>query len=133
MFNMFKKIACITLVVALFSFTPAFAQDEGQGMQRVLRSTLYGGIIGAVGGLAIMLFTEKPEDHFDYLATGVGVGILSGLTYGLATSTGRIAIAEVEDGKVTFNIPEIKANKIEDDRSDIREVVATVGLFNYKF
>jgi drug/metabolite transporter (DMT)-like permease len=130
---MFKKIACIAIIITMFSFTPAFAQDEGQGMERVLRSTIYGAAIGAVAGLAFMLFTDNPEDHFDYIATGGGVGILGGLTYGLATSTGRIAIAEMEDGKVMFNIPAIKANMIEDNWSEVKEVVATIDLFNYRF
>jgi len=131
---MFKKIACIAVVVTLmFSASNAFAQDEGQGMQRILRSTVYGGAIGLVAGFAFMLFTDNPEDHYDFLASGAGVGILGGLAYGLVTSSGRIAIAEVEKGTVKLNVPTVTTEQNEFTRYNRSEVVTTVGLVAYRF
>jgi hypothetical protein len=131
---MLKRIACIAVVITLiFSSVPAFAQDEGQGMQRILRSTVYGGAIGLVAGFAFLLFTNNPEDHYDFLSYGAGVGILAGLGYGLATTSGRIAIAEVDNGKMKLNIPELKADINMNDRFNTKEVVTSVGLLNYRF
>ncbi|MFQ5329659.1 MAG: hypothetical protein ACE5D4_06695 [Thermodesulfobacteriota bacterium] len=131
---MLKKFACITVVLTLiFSAVPAFAQDDGQGMHRIFRSTVYGGAIGLVAGFAFLLFTDNPEDHYDFLSAGAGVGILAGLGYGLATSSGRIAIAEVDNGTVKLNVPELRADIKENDRFNSKEVVTSVGLLNYRF
>jgi len=131
---MFKKIACIAVAFTLiFSASNALAQDEGQGMARILRSTVYGGAIGLVAGAAFMLFTDNPENHFDFLATGAGIGILGGLGYGLATSSGRIAIVEVEQDNVKLHVPTVATVHNEFTRYNRSETVATVGLVGYRF
>ena len=131
---MLKRIACIAVVLTMiFSSMPAFAQDDGQGMHRIFRSTVYGGAIGLVAGFAFLLFTDNPEDHYDFLSAGAGVGILAGLGYGLATSSGRISIAEVENGAVTLHIPDLKTDISESERLNTKEVVTSVGLLNYSF
>ena len=129
-----KRVACVAVAAMIFFSTlsaPVLAQDDGMG--RILKDTVYGGAIGAIAGVAFMLFTDNPEDHFDYLATGAGIGILGGLAYGLATTSGRVAIAEIEDGRMTLNMPEIETRMINDEKTGVKEVVGTVGLLSYKF
>ena len=131
----FSKIKKISTLLAFFVFVTfsgeAFAEDM---MQTTLRDALYGGIVGALIGSAVVLLTDNPEDHLGFIPTGAGVGILVGAAYGVATS-GVISTAgaEIEDGKLTLNMPTIRTEKVFDEMANVQEVIEKVDLIRVRF
>jgi len=131
----FSKIKKISALLAFFVFVTfsgeAFAEDM---MQTTLRDALYGGIVGALIGSAVVLLTDYPEDHLGFIPTGAGVGILVGAAYGVATS-GVISTAgaEIEDGKLTLNMPTIRTEKVFDEMANVQEVIEKVDLIRVRF
>ena len=131
----FSKIKKISALLAFFVFVTfsgeAFAEDM---MQTTLRDALYGGIVGALIGSAVVLLTDNPEDHLGFIPTGAGVGILVGAAYGVATS-GVISTAgaEIEDGKLTLNMPTIRTEKVFDEVANVHEVIEKVELIRVRF
>lgn len=129
-----KKI--IVLAVILSIAVPAlpsrvFAADDSIMMQNIFRDTLYGGAIGAVIGVGFMLLRGKPTDHWNYVAYGAGGGIIAGAAIGMASSTK--ALAEIEGGRITLNVPELKTNIVQDKRDEKIEVVRHLSLLRYNF
>lgn len=130
-----SKIKKISALVAFFVFVAfssnALAEDV---MQTTLRDALYGGIVGALIGSAVVLLTDNPDNHLGFIPTGAGVGILVGAAYGVASS-GVIttAGAEIEDGKVTLNLPTIKSEEVYDEVANVQEVIERVDLIRLKF
>ncbi|MBI5643719.1 MAG: hypothetical protein HY954_09635 [Deltaproteobacteria bacterium] len=103
-------------------------------MQKTMRDALYGGIVGALVGSAVLLLTDNPDDHLSYIPTGAAVGILAGAAFGVATSgVIQSATAEVEDGKLTFNMPTIKKEKIYDEVANRYEEIDQIDLIKVKF
>ena len=129
---MFKRVLTVLLVVTLLSFSrAAFAEDL---MSVTLRDALYGGVIGALLGTAVLLLTDEPEDHLDYIPAGAGVGILVGAAYGIA-STGPVgAVAEVdENGRFAFNLPQLTSDSFYDKITDTWELIGRVDLLRLRF
>ena len=75
--------ASFALLAALLLAVPGPARAASYVAQDIWYSTLYGAAIGGVAGTGVMLLTDDPLDHTDYVVTGVGVGILTGLAYGI--------------------------------------------------
>ncbi len=134
MMQRLKKYLAVFLVFSFFfSFSARTVMAEDT-MQRVLTDSLYGGLIGALLGTAVLLLTDNPGDHMDYIATGAGVGILGGAAYGIATSgVVERAGAEVEDGRVTFNMPTVKKEKVFDEKINKVEEIESVDLIRLNF
>jgi len=131
-FSRIKKISALLAFFILVTFSgQALAEDM---MQVTLRDALYGGIVGALIGSAVVLLTDNPDNHLGFIPTGAGVGILAGAAYGVATS-GVIttAGAEIEDGKFTLNMPTIKTEKVYDDVVHVTEEIEKVDLIRVKF
>ena len=93
-----KKITFITLIMSILSL-PAVARAEDP-MQKTLRDSAYGGLIGALTGTAVLLLTKNPSDHLGFIPTGAAVGVLAGAAYGIASSGAAGAAAEVDNGKI---------------------------------
>lgn len=98
-----KIVAVMTLVSLLTTVTSAFAADET--IKEVFTDAFYGAAIGGLIGGALMVFRDKPADHFNYIAYGAATGVLAGTAYGLAKSAR--AFAEVENGRVKIALPTI--------------------------
>ena len=98
-----KFVAIMTLVSLLSAASSAFAEDNT--IREVYTDAFYGAAIGALVGGALMVFTNKPSDHFMNIAYGAASGVLVGTAYGLAKSAR--AFAEVENGKVKVAFPTI--------------------------
>lgn len=128
-----RLIVLIVILSMSVSALPSriFAADNGVMMQNVFRDTLYGGAIGAVIGVGFMLLTKEPKDHWNYIAYGAGGGIIAGAAISIASSTK--AVAEIEGGRITFNVPNIKTNIIQDKRDEKTEVVRHFSLLRYNF
>ncbi|HKK13411.1 MAG TPA: hypothetical protein VKA14_01990 [Gammaproteobacteria bacterium] len=101
--------ASIALAAALLAAVPGQSRAASYVAQDVWYSTLYGAAIGGVAGAGVMLLTDKPLDHTDYIVTGVGVGILSGLAYGIysySASGSYGALANVDpSGTTHYAVP----------------------------
>lgn len=127
-----RRISALLLIFTLFTFTTsAVAQDT---MQRTLRDSLYGGLIGALLGSAVLLLTDNPDDHLSYIPTGAAVGILVGAAYGVATSGMIQSAAEIdENGKLSLNMPTIATEKIYDEKLDKVEQIERIELVRLRF
>lgn len=129
-----RKITVLLVAVSVFAFsTQAKAADDA--MSNTLTDALYGGAIGALVGTAVLLLTDNPGDHVDYIFTGAGIGILGGVAYGLATSgvVQRAATEyDVEEG-ITFAMPTIKRVEVYDEFLSKKEVINSVDLLKIRF
>ncbi|HAO93973.1 MAG: hypothetical protein A2X99_01665 [Deltaproteobacteria bacterium GWB2_55_19] len=127
-----KRISALALIFTLLTFSVVRAEDV---MQQTMRDAIYGGVVGALVGAAVLLLTDNPDDHLGYIPTGAGVGVLAGVAYGVATSGMMItsSAAEVEDGKITFNMPTIKKEKVYDEIANRYEEIEQVDLIRVKF
>jgi hypothetical protein len=129
--NFIKKVSTISLLLVFFVFTSrSFADDT---MQYTLKNSLYGGILGGLIGSAVLLLSDEPDDNLSYIPTGVGVGVLLGAAYGLATSGVVESIGEIEDGRFTFNMPTLKRVEIFDENANDRELINSIDLLRFKF
>ncbi|HKJ87580.1 MAG TPA: hypothetical protein VKA48_03645 [Gammaproteobacteria bacterium] len=101
--------ASLALGASLLLVLPTPSRAASYVAQDVWYSTLYGAAIGGVAGAGVMLLTDQPLDHTDYMVTGVGVGILSGLAYGIysySASSSYGAFANVDEAGVThYSLP----------------------------
>ena len=94
---MIKKYLVISAVSLILLANTAFAQDSGQ---IVFKDTLYGTAIGAIIGSAFYL---ADDDHFaTKFSTGVILGAIGGLAYGLYETESFVAI---ENNKIRVAVP----------------------------
>jgi opacity protein-like surface antigen len=100
------------MAIALMA-TPAYAADYE--IENTFSDALYGGGLGVLVGGALMLISGNPQDHWNYLTIGAGVGVIGGVGYGLMKSSG--SLATLEDGKVKLAMPtpQIKVHQIAGD------------------
>lgn len=128
-----RKITVLLVAVSVFAFsTQAKAADDA--MSNTLTDALYGGAIGALVGTAVLLLTDHPGDHIDYIFTGAGVGILGGVAYGLATSgVVQRAATEYDGESFTLAMPTIKRVEVYDEFLSKKEVINSVDLLKIRF
>lgn len=133
MIGRLRKIAALAMVFTILTVSTASAQDT---MQTTLRNSLYGGVIGALLGAAVMLLTENPDDHLNYIPTGAAVGVLVGAAYGVAT-TGVMSTAATEidtdNREVKFSFPTVSTEEIFDEKTNQREAIERVDLVRVAF
>ena len=98
-----KIVALFTLFSLLTATSSAFAADDT--IREVFTDAFYGAAIGGLLGGALMVFKNKPADHFNYIAYGAASGVIVGTAYGLAKSAR--AFAEVENGRVRIALPTV--------------------------
>lgn len=108
-----------------------FAAEDTTIMKNVFMDAVYGGAVGALIGVGFMLLSDKPENHWNYVAYGAGGGIIAGTAIGLASATK--AVAEIEGDKVSLNVPEIRTDVMKDKRDEKTEVIRTIYLLRYNF
>ena len=131
--SLFRKALSIFVLITFSVFSTNVFAD--QAMEHTLRSSLYGGVIGALLGTAVMLLTDDPDDNLSYIPTGAAVGILVGAAYGLTTSTvvKDGAVGEYDDGRFTLKLPTIKRVKVFDKNANHYDVIESVELLRVKF
>lgn len=133
MSNIAKKITVLLVAISVFAFS-AQAKAADDAMSNTLTDALYGGAIGALVGTAVLLLTDNPDDHIDYIFTGAGVGILGGVAYGLATSgVVQRAATEYDGDKITFSMPTVKRVEVYDELLSKKEVINSVDLLKIRF
>jgi len=110
--------ASLALAAALMLALPGQSRAASYVAQDIWYSTLYGGAIGGVGGLGVMLLKDEPLEHSDYVVRGVGIGILAGMVYGIysyaatsrtaAVNEGGAVAAFDADGEARFRMPLVR-------------------------
>lgn len=128
----FIKVPAV-LILFTFIFLSANISSAEDMMQKTLRDTAYGGVIGALIGGAFLLLSDHPGDNLEYIPQGAGVGMLVGAAYGIATSGVVQAAGEYENGKFSFNVPTVKWTESYDKTVDEREVTESVDLLSLKY
>ena len=95
---MIKRIMLISVLIIMLFQSTAFAV-ETQG-EILFRDSLYGAAIGALlGGAFYLLDQDEAGKKF---ASGVIVGTLGVLVFGIAETTGMV---EIEKDKIKFALP----------------------------
>uniref|UniRef100_A0A831U1G4 Uncharacterized protein n=1 Tax=Geobacter metallireducens TaxID=28232 RepID=A0A831U1G4_GEOME len=118
----------ITFLLLTVWCTPCKAQDTFEG---IFRNALYGGLAGGLVGAALLVFTDKPGDHLDYIGYGAASGVLAGTAYGVAKTTR--ALAELENGKVKLAVPTIVPESVRTGADGEREVVLMAEVLRGRF
>ena len=104
--KIFRRTVMILLAASLLTAwsVPAFAADNA--FKEVFEDSMYGGLTGAIVGAALLVFTQKKNDHLDYIYYGAAGGVLVGAGYGILKTAK--SFAEIENGKVKFALPTIQ-------------------------
>ncbi|MEF8792806.1 hypothetical protein [Thiohalorhabdus sp.] len=124
----------LALAAALLLAVPGTARSASYVAQDVWYSTLYGGAIGGLGGAGFMLLTEDPLDNGDYIVTGVGVGILAGLAYGIYSysASNRYGLVNLDSAGTThYAVP--KPRPFVSGRGDEATVGVRLDLVRARF
>ncbi|MFA9459903.1 hypothetical protein [Thiohalorhabdus methylotrophus] len=104
-----RIVASMVLGASLLLALPTNSKAASYVAQDVWYSTLYGAAVGGVAGTGVMLLTDDPLKHTDYVVSGVGIGILSGLFYGIysyAATPSYGALANVDEtGATHYSVP----------------------------
>ena len=113
---MIKKYLVVSVVALVFLANTAFAQDSGNV---VFKDTMYGTAIGALIGSAVYLADD--DDFSSKFSTGVIIGAVGGLVYGLYETD---TFVQIEKDKVKVAIPmpviEIKDETVQYSASLLR-------------
>jgi len=98
-----KGLHILLLSMALLALPLQQARAGDYEVANVMDDALYGAGVGGMVGLGMMLLSNSPTSHWDYLTKGIGVGIIAGAGYGVYRSSH--AFAQVEDGKIHLGVP----------------------------
>jgi hypothetical protein len=93
-------------MAAVVAAAPEPVRAANNEMGEVLVDGFYGGLIGALVGGAVMVLTDDPGDHLQYMVTGAGIGVIGGTVYGLS-KVARHAVIDVDRGHLAWRIPAI--------------------------
>jgi len=95
---MIKRTLVISaLIMMLFQGTALAVETQGEIL---FRDSLYGAAIGALLGSAFYLLDQ--DELGKKLASGVIVGTMGGLVFGIAETTGMV---EIKKDKIKFAVP----------------------------
>jgi hypothetical protein len=95
---MIKKFFVIAILSLIIFQSSAYA-FEGDG-EVVFTDTLYGAAIGGILGAA--MYAGDQEDFGSKMSTGVVLGTLAGLAYGLSETN---TFVELKDDKIKLAVP----------------------------
>ncbi|MBI5561076.1 MAG: hypothetical protein HY883_07375 [Deltaproteobacteria bacterium] len=126
------KRVIAAVILALFLLSPAYSY-AGDVMEGTLHDSLYGGIIGALAGAAIMAVSSNPGDHVEYIPIGGAIGVLAGTAYGFSRNVVQTSGAEDEEKAVAAERPIVDTVKVYDKRAGTTEVVSVVNVVRYGF
>lgn len=124
--QIFAVMLCVSFLAAVSS-----ANAADNTLREVFEDAFYGAGIGALVGGALLVFTNKPADHLDYLGYGAATGVLAGTAYGLAKSAR--ALAEIDNGRVRIAVPTIIPSLVESSSTRQATVMWQASLFRGTF
>lgn len=99
-------------------------------METVFKDAFYGGLAGTLVGGALLLFQDNPGDNLEYLAYGMGTGIILGTVYGFASVTRPLV--EIEKDRIYVNFPSIDTEIYTVDPGR-KEIIHSLNLIRYNF
>lgn len=105
--DMIRTTGAGLVFIAVMALCAPTARAANAEMGDVLMDGFYGGLIGALVGAAVMVLTENPGDHTQYIVTGAGIGVIGGTAYGLS-KVARHAMIDVDRGRVSWHLPPIE-------------------------
>lgn len=129
--KLFKRAIVVVLSVALLTGLSVPCSASDNVFKDVFENGLYGGLAGALVGGALLVFTEKPGDHLDYIAYGAAGGVLVGAGYGLA-KTSR-SLLTYENGNVKVAVPAIIPELRQGSGKGAPSVMLTAQLLSGSF
>ncbi|MHB8483540.1 MAG: hypothetical protein ACYDBV_12535 [Nitrospiria bacterium] len=95
-------IGVLVLTMMVFSSARLDAAED-HTLENIFKDSYYGAALGGLLGAAIMVFTDRPADHLNYIAYGLAGGVIAGTVYGM-TAQAR-SFAEVDRGKLVLDLP----------------------------
>jgi len=101
--------AFIGLVLAACVLGGSVARAELKG-EVIFRDTFYGALTGAIVGGALLVFTDEPQDHLNFVAYGAASGAIVGALFGAYEST--TAVAEFRDGNLYLALPTVRTRRV---------------------
>jgi len=107
----------------------AWAQQDSS-MKTVFQDAGFGGLAGLLVGGALLVFTDEPGDHLDYLAYGAAVGVLAGAAFGIFSVSRPLFL--VEQGGLRWQMPLLKA-EMEQPAKGVSQVRYSLTLMEYRF
>ena len=127
----FIFIGILIFTMAVFSSSKLYAAED-HTLENVFKNAYYGAAIGGLLGAAIMVFTDRPVDHLNYIAYGVAGGVIAGTVYGMTVQAR--SFADINQGKLAINLPEpeIKNYSLLDPAEKKRTIVS-LPLLRYHF
>jgi len=127
----FAKIAALMTLVAMLGTARTASADESI-FRDTFKSAIYGSVVGALAGTALIAFTKKPADHLGTVGYGAAAGVLAGTVYGVTKKSH--AVVAIDNGKVTLAMPIFIPNLVESPVTGQTKVVwradILCGTFN---
>jgi len=124
------------MIVALLfmSFMAWMSQKQAMaaenGFETILKDGLYGGLAGALVGGAILVFTDEPGDHLNYISYGAAIGVIAGTVFGLVQTSK--SMVQLENGRITVGFP-VPETRIASGLTGSGGTELRVGLFAWHF
>lgn len=81
-----KRCIVILALVCAITCTPALSRAEG--LAPIFTMPLLGASFGSMIGLIAFTYSDDPDEHYDYVAMGAGIGAAAGLVLGVAEVVG---------------------------------------------
>jgi hypothetical protein len=81
-----KRCTVILALVLAMACTPTPVRADDAGP--LFTTPLLGASFGAMAGFLASLFTQEPQEHYDYVGIGAGIGAAVGLALGIADVAG---------------------------------------------
>ncbi|MBI1824217.1 MAG: hypothetical protein HY200_04355 [Nitrospirae bacterium] len=128
-----KSFVILCLIISIFSITVrnAHAADD-KSLENIFRNAYYGAAIGGLLGTAIMIFSDRPADHFNYIAYGLAGGVIAGTFYGMAYPSR--GITDMERGRLKIEIPRPEIKYVPQvDTLDRKKAFLFIPFFKYHF
>ncbi|MFI5304144.1 MAG: hypothetical protein ACHQYP_05040 [Nitrospiria bacterium] len=128
-----KQFFIFTLVLTFLfvSLGESHAADD-KTLENVFKNAYYGAAIGGLLGTAVLIFSDRPADHFDYIAYGLAGGVIAGTFYGMANPPR--SLTDIENGRIKLDVPkfEIKSTP-QIDPSDRNRAFLFLPLLKIHF
>lgn len=126
-----QRMVVALLFVSFMSWmSPGQAMAAENSFETILKDGFYGGLAGALVGGAILVFTDKPGDHLNYISYGAAIGVIAGTVFGLVQTTK--AMVQLENGRITVGLP-VPENRIASGPTASGGTELRVGLFAWHF
>ena len=129
--NVLKRATILALSALLLTVLSIPCSAADSAIKDTLENAVVGGLVGTLAGGALLLFTKKPSDHYDYLYYGAAGGAVAGTAYGMMNSAK--ALASIEDGKVKFAMPTIMPEFLETGTRGAAAIMLKAELIRGKF